>query len=107
MKALVFTDRHFTIGPVDPRLYSGFIEHVGRAVYDGIYEPGHPTADADGFRKDVLELVRELKMPLTRYPGGNFVSGYNWKDGIGGAVETAGSSGSGVVGDRTQSGRRR
>ncbi len=83
MKALVFTDRHFTVGSVDPRIYSGFIEHVGRAVYDGIYEPGHPTADADGFRKDVLELVRELKMPLTRYPGGNFVSGYNWKDGIG------------------------
>ena len=71
------------IGEVDPRLYGSFIEHLGRAVYGGIYEPDHPTADANGFRQDVLELVRELGVPIVRYPGGNFVSGYNWEDGIG------------------------
>jgi alpha-N-arabinofuranosidase len=73
----------FQIGTVDPRLYGSFIEHLGRAVYGGIYEPGHPTADQDGFRQDVLELVKGLKSPIIRYPGGNFVSGYNWEDGIG------------------------
>src|SRR4051812_50095370 len=56
---------------------------MGRCVYGGIYEPGHPTADADGFRGDVLELVRELGVTIVRYPGGNFVSGYDWEDGIG------------------------
>ncbi len=71
------------IGPVDPRLYGSFIEHLGRAVYTGIHEPGHPTADADGFRRDVLDLVRELHVPICRYPGGNFVSGYRWEDGVG------------------------
>jgi len=83
MKAQVTVHPAYKTGKVDPRIYSGFIEHLGRAVYEGIYEPGHPAADADGFRKDVLELVRELDMPMTRYPGGNFVSGYNWEDGIG------------------------
>jgi alpha-N-arabinofuranosidase len=71
------------IGEIDPRLYGSFIEHLGRAVYGGIYEPGHPSADANGFRQDVLRLVRELQVPIVRYPGGNFVSGYNWEDGIG------------------------
>ena len=83
MKAQVTVHPAYKTGKVDPRIYSGFIEHLGRAVYEGIYEPGHPAADADGFRKDVWELVRELDMPMTRYPGGNFVSGYNWEDGIG------------------------
>ena len=83
MKAQITVHSAYQIGRVDPRIYSGFIEHLGRAVYEGIYEPGHPMADADGFRKDVLELVRELDMPMTRYPGGNFVSGYNWEDGVG------------------------
>jgi alpha-L-arabinofuranosidase len=73
----------FHIGPIDPRLYGSFIEHLGRAVYGGIYEPGHPTAGSDGFRGDVLQMVRELNVPLVRYPGGNFVSGYNWEDGVG------------------------
>src|SRR5699024_11134257 len=68
---------------VDPRLYGSFIEHLGRAVYGGIYQPGHPEADEKGFRKDVMELVKELNVPLVRYPGGNFVSGYNWEDGVG------------------------
>ena len=71
------------VGEVDPRLFGSFIEHLGRAVYGGIYEPGHPQADADGFRQDVIDLVKELNVPVVRYPGGNFVSGYNWEDGIG------------------------
>ena len=73
----------YQIGAVDPRLYGSFIEHLGRAVYGGIYEPGHPAADEAGFRQDVLALVKELGVPVVRYPGGNFVSGYNWEDGIG------------------------
>ena len=81
--AAIRVDRDYQIGRVDDRLYGSFIEHLGRAVYGGIYEPGHPSADELGFRTDVLELVRELKVPVVRYPGGNFVSGYRWEDGIG------------------------
>jgi alpha-L-arabinofuranosidase len=76
-------DPAFRVGEVDPRLYGSFVEHMGRCVYTGIYEPGHPSADANGFRTDVAALVRELGVPLVRYPGGNFVSGYRWEDGIG------------------------
>ncbi len=72
-----------SLAPVDDRLYSSFIEHMGRAVYTGIYEPGHPTADAEGFRGDVADLIRPLRLSHIRYPGGNFLSGYQWKDGIG------------------------
>ena len=82
----VFLHRDFTIGETDKRLFGAFIEHLGRCVYGGIYEPGHPTADAKGFRQDVMALVRELAPTIMRYPGGNFVSGYNWEDG-GGPVE--------------------
>lgn len=71
------------VSKIDNRLYSSFIEHMGRAVYTGIYEPSHPTADSDGFRGDVLELIKPLGVTNIRYPGGNFVSGYNWEDGIG------------------------
>ena len=67
----------FTISKIDHRLFGGFIEHIGRAVYEGIYEPDHPKADKNGFRQDVINLVKKLKIPLIRYPGGNFVSGYN------------------------------
>jgi len=81
--AKITIDPEYRIGAIDPRLYGSFVEHLGRCVYGGIYEPGHPTADANGFRRDVLELVRGLNVPITRYPGGNFVSGYNWEDGIG------------------------
>ena len=73
----------FTVGEVDKRIFGSFIEHLGRAVYGGIFEPGHPKADEDGFRTDVLDAVRELGVPIVRYPGGNFVSGYNWEDGVG------------------------
>jgi alpha-L-arabinofuranosidase len=83
MKARVALDRDFTIAEIDDRVYGAFLEHLGRAIYTGVYEPGHPAADANGFRKDVIELVRELAPPVTRYPGGNFVSAYNWEDGVG------------------------
>ena len=83
MKARVSVHKDFTIGAVDDRIYSAFLEHLGRAVYGGIYEPGHKTADGDGFRGDVMKLVRDLNIPYVRYPGGNFVSNYNWEDGIG------------------------
>ena len=81
--AKITVNPELAIGEVDDRLYGSFLEHLGRAVYGGIYEPGHPEADDCGFRTDVLELVRQLKVPLVRYPGGNFVSGYNWEDGVG------------------------
>ena len=71
------------VAPVNRRLFGSFVEHLGRCVYDGLYEPGHPTADADGFRTDVIELIRELGVSTIRYPGGNFVSGYKWEDGVG------------------------
>jgi alpha-N-arabinofuranosidase len=82
-KAKIILDKDFRIGEIDKRIYGSFIEHLGRAVYGGIYEPGHATADDKGFRQDVLDLVRELNVPIVRYPGGNFVSGYNWEDGVG------------------------
>ena len=83
MKASVVVDRSYRIGEVDERIFGSFIEHLGRAVYEGIYEPDHPGADADGFRRDVLDLVIDLGVSLVRYPGGNFVSAYNWEDGVG------------------------
>lgn len=80
-------EKDYIIGETDPRLFGSFIEHLGRAVYTGIYEPGHPTVDEQGFRNDTLELVRQLNVPIIRYPGGNFVSGYQWTDGIGPVIE--------------------
>ncbi|WP_353942403.1 alpha-N-arabinofuranosidase [Streptomyces sp. HUAS MG91] len=76
-------DPAFTIGTVDPRLFGSFVEHLGRCVYTGIFEPDHPSADEAGLRTDVLELVRELGVTVIRYPGGNFVSGYKWEDSVG------------------------
>ncbi|MBW5445182.1 alpha-N-arabinofuranosidase [Cohnella sp. CFH 77786] len=83
LKASMVLDKDFKIATIDNRIYGSFIEHLGRAVYEGIYEPGHPTANESGFRRDVLKLIRELNVPIVRYPGGNFVSGYNWEDGVG------------------------
>lgn len=83
MKTKVVVVKEFKIGEVDKNLFSSFVEHLGRAVYTGVYEPGHPDADEQGFRKDVISLVKDLNVSLVRYPGGNFLSGYNWKDGIG------------------------
>lgn len=71
------------VGEVSPLLYGNFVEHLGRCVYGGIYEPGNSLSDKDGFRKDVLEAVEGLNVSILRYPGGNFVSNYHWKDGIG------------------------
>ena len=83
MQATLKLDTDFTVGAVDPRIFSGFAEHLGRCVYEGMYDPTSPHADENGFRTDVLEALRPLKMPLMRYPGGNFVSNYEWTDGIG------------------------
>ena len=82
-EARITVDPAFRVGPVDPRLYGSFVEHLGRCVYTGIYEPDHPAADEHGFRQDVADLIRELGVPIIRYPGGNFVSGYRWEDGVG------------------------
>ena len=83
MRASVIANRDYRIAKIDDRLYGAFLEHLGRAIYTGIYEPDHKSADANGMRKDVIDLVRELKVPIVRYPGGNFVSAYNWEDGVG------------------------
>jgi alpha-N-arabinofuranosidase len=82
-KAKIVADRHFEISEIDERVYGSFAEHMGRCIYGGIYEPGSSFADENGFRKDVMELVKELGVTIVRYPGGNFLSGYDWKDGIG------------------------
>jgi alpha-N-arabinofuranosidase len=83
ISAQLTLDPHSVVGRVDRRLFGSFVEHLGRCVYDGIYEPGHPDADDDGFRRDVIELVKDLGVSTIRYPGGNFVSGYRWEDGVG------------------------
>lgn len=82
-QAKLVLDRAFALSKVDERIYGSFIEHLGRAVYDGLFQPGHPASDEDGFRKDVIELVRELGVPIIRYPGGNFVSNFYWEDAVG------------------------
>lgn len=83
LTARIVAHRDFVISDLDRRIFGTFVEHLGRCVYGGIYEPGHATADADGFRGDVLELTKELGVTIVRYPGGNFLSGYNWEDGVG------------------------
>ncbi|MCQ2431941.1 MAG: alpha-N-arabinofuranosidase [Clostridia bacterium] len=83
MRAILNLNKDQIISEIDPRIYGSFIEHLGRAVYGGIYEPGHETADDCGFRGDVMGLIKDLNVPIVRYPGGNFVSGYNWEDGTG------------------------
>ncbi|WP_413381383.1 alpha-N-arabinofuranosidase [Alkalihalobacillus sp. 1P02AB] len=83
LKAKMVVDKDFRISEIDERIYGSFIEHLGRAVYGGIYDPEHPDADQNGFRADVIHLVKELNIPIIRYPGGNMVSGYNWEDGVG------------------------
>lgn len=82
-KARVVSNIEFQVGKIDERIYGSFLEHMGRVVYTGVYEPGHPCADENGFRKDVIEAVRELGITQIRYPGGNFVSCYHWEDGVG------------------------
>ena len=82
-KAKIIIDKNFTVDTVDKRVFGSFVEHLGRCVYNGIYQPGHPTADKDGFRQDTLDLIKQINVPVVRYPGGNFVSAYNWEDGVG------------------------
>ena len=79
----VYIDSRRTIADLDPNVFGSFLEHLGRAIYEGIYDPGSKLSDANGFRKDVLEEIRKLGVPIIRYPGGNFVSGYDWLDGVG------------------------
>ncbi|MCC8051607.1 MAG: alpha-N-arabinofuranosidase [Clostridiales bacterium] len=82
-KTRIFIHREFKRGKIDPRIYGSFVEHMGRVVYSGIYEPGHSTANDDGFRQDVIEKTQQMGVTAVRYPGGNFVSNYDWMDGIG------------------------
>ena len=77
----------FQVGPVDPRIFGGFLEHMGRAVYQGVYDPECAHADEEGFRTDSLDALRRLNMTVMRYPGGNFASGYHWADGVGPRAE--------------------
>src|SRR5947208_4188313 len=79
----IFIDSRRTISPLDRNLFGSFLEHLGRAIYEGIYDPGSKLADSNGFRTDVLGEIKQLAVPIVRYPGGNFVSGYNWLDGVG------------------------
>jgi alpha-L-arabinofuranosidase len=81
--ARVYVDSRRTIAPLDRNLFGSFLEHLGRAIYEGIYDPGSKLSDSNGFRKDVLDEIRQLGVPIIRYPGGNFVSGYSWLDGVG------------------------
>ena len=79
----VYLDFRRTFPPLDRNLFGSFLEHLGRAIYGGVYEPGSKLSDPNGFRKDVLDEVKHLAVPIIRYPGGNFVSGYRWQDGVG------------------------
>lgn len=82
-KAKLIVDKHFILSEVDERIYGSFVEHLGRCVYEGIYDEGNPLSDENGIRQDVAALIRQLNVPITRYPGGNFVSGYYWEDSVG------------------------
>lgn len=82
-RAEYFADKEFKVGDVDDKVFSSFTEHLGRCIYSGLYEPGHPEADDQGFRKDTISLIKELGVPMVRYPGGNFVSCFDWTDSIG------------------------
>jgi alpha-N-arabinofuranosidase len=82
-KATIYLDTNRVISPISPLLFSGFAEHMGRSIYEGIFEPDSPHADEHGFRKDTLAVLREMNFRSVRYPGGNFLSGYNWLDGVG------------------------
>jgi alpha-N-arabinofuranosidase len=83
----LYVDTRRTHATLDRNVFGSFLEHLGRAIYEGIYDPGSPLSDSNGYRKDVLEEIRKLNVPIVRYPGGNFVSGYNWLDGVGPAKD--------------------
>jgi alpha-L-arabinofuranosidase len=79
----VYLDTRRALAPLDRNIFGSFLEHLGRAIYEGIYEPESKLSDSNGFRKDVADEIKKLGVPLVRYPGGNFVSGYHWLDGVG------------------------
>ena len=79
----VYLDSRRVVAPLDRNLFGSFLEHLGRAIYEGVYDPGSKLSEANGFRKDVISEIRQMGVPIVRYPGGNFVSGYNWLDGVG------------------------
>ncbi len=81
--ARIYVDTRRTVALLDRNLFGSFLEHLGRAIYEGIYDPGSKLSDSNGFRKDVMDEIRQMGVPIIRYPGGNFVSGYNWLDGVG------------------------
>jgi alpha-L-arabinofuranosidase len=83
LTARITLDNERTIGTISPLLFGGFAEHMGRCVYGGLYDPASPLADERGFRRDVQAALREMRLSILRYPGGNFLSGYDWHDGIG------------------------
>ena len=83
LTAQVVLDNERTIGSISPLLFGGFAEHMGRCVYGGLYDPGSPQADERGFRRDVAAALREMRLSILRYPGGNMLSGYDWRDGVG------------------------
>jgi alpha-L-arabinofuranosidase len=83
MDASIVIDADDPVAPIDPRLFGSLVEHLGRVIYTGLHEPAHPDSDEDGFRRDVLDHVRDLGVTLVRYPGGNFVSAYRWEDRVG------------------------
>jgi alpha-L-arabinofuranosidase len=83
LRARIKIDTERTVGDIDPKLYGNFIEHLGRCIEGGVFEEGSKLSDSNGYRRDVLDAVRKLNVTLLRWPGGNFVSNYHWKDGIG------------------------
>lgn len=83
MSVVLRVDEERILHPISPMLYGQFIEHFSHLVYGGIFDPGHPLADEHGFRSDVIEALRALRIPVIRWPGGCFASAYHWKDGIG------------------------
>jgi len=82
-QARIKIDIERKIGDIDKNIYGNFVEHLGRCIYGGLYEPGSPLSDEKGFRKDVITATKRLNVSVVRWPGGNFVSGYHWEDGIG------------------------
>jgi len=83
LKAAIAVDAGTVLHHIDPNIYGSFTEHIGRIIYGGVYEEGSQLSDEQGFRKDVLNAAREWGVPVLRWPGGDFVSGYHWEDGIG------------------------
>jgi alpha-L-arabinofuranosidase len=76
-------DPSLVISKIEDNVYGGFTEHMGRCIYGGIYDPGNSLSDENGFREDVIEAMKELNVPVVRYPGGNFIATYKWTDGVG------------------------